>query len=115
MFESALDLIASARSAIYPSDNMVDTVILGEANDQLQDIAYRKKAFFNYYFDNVAKEFRKESISTIFWAIVAGSAYKKVYICPVMGRPVSNFIPVEDFIVNREHSSHLASSVKPIY
>lgn len=112
MFESALDLIASARSSIYPSDNMVDTIILGEANDQLQDIAYRKKAFFNYYFDNVAKEFRKEAVRTIFWATIAGSAYKKVYICPVMGRPVSNFIPIEDFIVNREHSSHLASSRK---
>lgn len=112
MFESALDLIASAKSALYPNDNMVDTVILGEANEQLQDIAYRKKAFFNYYFDNVAKEFRKESIRTIFWAAIAGSAYKKVYICPVMGRPVSNFIPIRDFIVNREHSSHLASNRK---
>lgn len=112
MFESTLDLVASTRTAIFPSYNMVDTIILGEANDQLQDIAYRKKAFFNYYFDNVAKEFRKEAIRTIFWATIAGSAYKKVYICPVMGRPVSNFIPIEDFIVNREHSSHLASSRK---
>ncbi len=112
MFESALDLVASSRSAIYPSDNMVDTVILGDANEQLQDIAYRKKSFFNYYFDNVAVEFRKEAVRTIFWATIAGSAYKKVYICPVMGRPVSNFMPIEDFIVNREHSSHLASNRK---
>lgn len=112
MFESSLDLVASARNAIFPSNNMVDTVILGEANDQLQDIAYRKKAFFNYYFDNVAKDFRKEALRTIFWATIAGSAYKKVYICPVMGRPVSNFMPVEDFIVNREHSSHLSSNRK---
>jgi len=112
MFESALDLIASAKSSIFPSDNMVDTIILGEANDQLQDIASRKKSFFNYYFDNIAKEFRKEAIRTIFWATIAGSAYKKVYICPVLGRPVSNFIPIEDFIVNREHSSHLASNRK---
>lgn len=112
MFESALDLVSSARSAIFPSDGMVDTVILGEANEKLQDIAYRKKSFFNYFFDNVATEFRKEAIRTIFWATIAGSAYKKVYICPVLGRPVSNFIPIDDFIVNREHSSHLASSRK---
>src|SRR3982751_5189407 len=39
MFESALDLVSSTRSAVFPSDNMVDTVILGEANEQLQDIA----------------------------------------------------------------------------
>lgn len=112
MFESALDLVASAKNAIFPATGMVDTVILGEAADHLQDIAYRKKAFFNYYFDSVAKEFRKEAIRTIFWAVLAGSAYKKVYICPVLGRPVSNFIPVEDFIVNREHSSHMAASRK---
>lgn len=112
MFESALDLVSSTRNAVFPSDNMVDTVILGEANEQLQDIANRKKSFFNYYFDNVAKEFRKEALRTIFWATIAGSAYKKVYICPVMGRPVSNFIPIDEFIVNREHSSHLASNRK---
>lgn len=112
MFESALDLVASTRTAIFPPDNMVDTVILGDANEQLQDIAYRKKSFFNYFFDNVATEFRKEAIRTIFWATIAGSAYKKVYICPVMGRPVSNFIPTDDFIVNRDHSSHLASNRK---
>lgn len=112
MFESALDLISSTKTSIFPSSNMVDTIILGEANEQLQDIAYRKKSFFNYYFDNIAKEFRKEAIRTIFWATIAGSAYKKVYICPVIGRPVSNFIPIEDFIVNREHSSHLASNRK---
>lgn len=112
MFESALDLVCSTRTAIFPSYNMVDTVILGQANEQLQDVAYRKKDFFNYYFDNVAKEFRKEAVKTIFWAVIAGSAYKKVYICPVMGRPVSNFMPIEDFIVNREHSSHLASNRK---
>lgn len=112
MFESTLDLVCSTRNSIFPNDNMVETIILGEANEQLQDIAYRKKAFFNYYLDNVAKEFRKEAIRTIFWATIAGSAYKKVYICPVMGRPVSNFIPINEFIVNREHSSHLASSRK---
>ena len=112
MFESALDLVSSAKGTIFPATNMVDTVILGEAEDKLQDIAYRKKAFFNYYFDNIAKEFRKEAVRTIFWATIAGSAYKKVYICPVLGRPVSHFIPVEDFIVNREYSSHISASRK---
>jgi len=112
LFETAVDLIASVKGAIFPTSGMVDTVVLGEAADHLQDIAYRKKAFFNYYFDTVAKEFRKEAIRTAFWAILAGSAYKKVYICPVLGRPVSNFIPIEDFIVNREHSSHMAASRK---
>lgn len=112
LFESALDVVASAKQAIFKSSGMVDTVIVGNSSEQLQDIAFRKKAFFNYYFDVVAKEYRKEAIKTIFWAVLAGSAYKKVYICPVLGRPVSNFIPIADFIVNRDHSSHIAATRK---
>lgn len=112
LFETLIDIVASAKSALFPTSGMVDTVVLGDADDHLQDIAYRKKAFFNYYFDVVCKEFRKEAIRTIFWAALSGSVYKKVYICPVLGRPVSNFIPIEDFVVNREHSSHIAASRK---
>ena len=112
MFESALDIVAGAKGALFPTTGMVDTVILGEASDDLQDIAARKKAFFNYFFDNVDKSFRKEAIRTIFWSTIAGSAYKKVYICPVAGHPVSHFISIEDFIVNRCHSSHMASTRK---
>ncbi len=110
MFESALDIVTNAKTAIYPSTNMVDTVILGEAAQELQDIAYRMKTYFNYYFDDVAKEFRKEAMRAMFWAVISGSVYKKVYICPVLGRPVSQFIPIEDFIVNRSYSSHLSAS-----
>jgi len=112
LFETLIDIVATAKGALFPTTGMVDTVILGEAEDHLQDIAYRKKAYGNYYFDVVAKEFRKEAIRTVFWAALAGSVYKKVYICPVLGRPVSNFIPIRDFIVNREHSSHIAASRK---
>lgn len=112
LFESALDIVASAKGAIFPTTNMVETVVLGNADDHLQDIAYRKKEFFNYYFDMVANEFRKEALRTVFWATIAGSAYKKIYICPVLGRPVSHFIPIEDFVVNRAHSSHMSSSRK---
>lgn len=112
MFESALDIIASAMTLIFPSANMVDTIVLGEAEPQIRDQAYRIKEFFNYYFDVQLKDFRKEAKRTIFWTVIAGSAYKKVYICPVLGRPVSHFIPIEDFIVNRSHSSHISATRK---
>lgn len=107
-FETWLDLVSSIKVALFPTTGMVDTVILGEAEESLQNIAYRMKEYYNYFFDCVAKEFRKEAIRTVGWAIIVGWAYKKVYICPVLNRPVSNFIPIEDFVVNREHSSHIA-------
>ena len=112
LFESAMDLLASAMSSLLPSNSIVDCVIQGESTTELVDRSYRKKMFYNYYFTSIAKEFRKEQKRTLFWAILTGSCYKKVYIDPVLGRPTSMFISPEDFIVNREYSTHLAASRK---
>lgn len=112
LFDTALEIVISASDLIFKSQGMVDTVVLGNSTEELQDIAERKKQFFNYFFDNVLKCFRKEASKTLFWATLVGSAYKKVYICPILKLPVSRFIPVEDFVVNRDHSSHLAASRK---
>jgi hypothetical protein len=112
MFEAILDILATAKTNVFPSTNMVDTVVFGTASDTLQDIAMRKKEFFNYYFDHIDREFRKEALKTLFWATLTGSCYKKVYNCPILGRPVSHFIPIQDFIVNRQHSSHTAATRK---
>src|SRR5271170_5202398 len=107
MFETLQSLLASVRGGIFKSSGMVDTCIVGNPTDQLNDTASRMKDWFNYYFDYVSKEFRKEAMQSAAWAFVAGSSYKKVYICPSMKRPISESIPVEDFIVNNIYSSHL--------
>ncbi len=112
LFESALDLLATAMSSLFPSAGMVDSVILGESDQELRDVSYRKSAFFNYFLTQIAKEFKKESKRTLLWAILCGSCYKKVYIDPVLGRPTSMFIRPEDFIVNCSYSTHLAASRK---
>lgn len=112
LFESSLDLLASGIASLLPSEGIVDCVINGESNDELRNVAYRKKAWFNYYLNDVAKEFKKEHKRTLLWAILCGSCYKKVYIDPTLGRPTSMFIRPEDFIVNREFSTHLAASRK---
>lgn len=112
LFESALDLLASAMASLLPSNSIVDCVINGEASDEIKDRAYRKKTYFNYYLSRVAVEFKKEHKRALFWAIITGSCYKKVYIDPILGRPTSMYISPEDFIVNREFSTHLAASRK---
>lgn len=112
LFETLLDLAATVMASLIPSTGMVDSVILGESNDQLSDIAYRKKAWFNYFFERVDKGFDKELKRTVVWAILAGSVYRKVYYDPLLKRPTARFIKVEDFIINRDLSSHLAATRK---
>jgi hypothetical protein len=111
LFQSAIDILATAKKELF-TKKMVDVVILGEANDQLRDIAYREKAFYNYYFNNVAKEYKKEALCAIFWAIIIGVSYKKVYIDPVLGRPVALYIQPQDFIINQQYACHYTASRK---
>lgn len=112
LFESLLDMLATATSSLYPSTGMVDCVIQGESTPALQDKAYRKKLFFNYYLTQVSKEFKKEGRRALTWAILTGSCYKKVYIDPVLQRPTSQFIRPEDFVVNAQCSTHLNATRK---
>ena len=112
LFESLLDMLATATSSLYPPTGMVDSVIQGESDEKLNNKAYAKKAFFNYFLTQVAKEFKKEGRRTIAWAILTGSCYKKVYIDPALQRPTSLFIRPEDFIVNSIHSTHLTANRK---
>lgn len=112
LFESLLDMLASATSSLYPPTGMVDSVIQGEATPELEYKAYRKKLFFNYYLTQVAKEFKKEGRRALAWAILAGSCYKKVFIDPTLQRPTSQFIRPEDFIVNAQYTTHLSATRK---
>src|SRR5271154_1473240 len=110
MFETLQNLLATIRGGLFKSSGMVDTAVVGEPTEQLNDRAARKKDWYNYYFDYVSKEFRKEGMQSAAWACLAGSTYKKVFICPTLKRPISESIPVEDFIVNNIYSSHLTAS-----
>jgi hypothetical protein len=110
LFETLQSLNATVSKGIFKSSGMVDTCTVGHPNDQLNDASERMKDWFNYYFDNISKDFRKKAMQSANWTFVAGSSYKKVYICPVLRRPVSEAIPVEDFIINNSYSSHFTAS-----
>ena len=45
-------------------------------------------------------EYRSETEKMLFSLPLAGSAFRKVYFDPNMGRPCSMFVPAEDFVVS---------------
>lgn len=109
LFETYQSLMASIQSNIFKPSGMVDTCIVGEPTAELEDRAMRMKDWFNNFIYNVAKEYIKESKTSAGWACVAGSAYKKVYICPILKRPTIAAIPVEKFVVNSIYATHVTA------
>ena len=83
----------------FPAQGPVRTKILGKETPQKQEAAVRVEADMNYQLTEKMVEFRPEH-ERMLWSLPAtGSAFKKVYFDPALGRQVSIFIPAEDMIL----------------
>jgi hypothetical protein len=84
---------------MFPAQGPVRTKIIGEETPQKKEAAVRVEEDMNYELTEVMREFRPE-IERMLWSLPAtGSAFKKVYFDPSMGRQVSMFIPAEDILL----------------
>jgi hypothetical protein len=83
----------------FPAQGPVRTKILGKETPEKQEAAVRVQEDMNYELTEVMREFRPEH-ERMLWSLPAtGSAFKKVYYDPNLGRQVSIFIPAEDIIL----------------
>jgi len=83
----------------FPAQGPVRTKIVGKETPEKQQAAQRVEADMNYELTDVMREFRPEH-ERMLWSLPAtGSAFKKVYYDPSLGRQVSMFVPAEDIIL----------------
>ena len=97
--EAAIRFQAEAMSETFPAAGPVQTKILGEITREKEDAALRVKTDMNYELTEVMTEYRPEHERMLYSLGLAGSAFKKVYYDPNLGRQVSIYIPAEDVIV----------------
>jgi hypothetical protein len=97
--EAAIRFQAEAMSETFPSAGPVKTKIIGEVTKEKEDAAMRVSADMNYELTEVMAEYRPEHERMLYTLGLAGSAFKKVYYDPNIGRQVSLFVPPEDVIV----------------
>jgi len=83
----------------FPAAGPVRTKILGKETPEKKEAAVRVEDNMNYELTEVMREFRPEH-ERMLWSLPAtGSAFKKVYYDPALGRQVSIFIPAEDVLL----------------
>ena len=84
---------------MFPAQGPVRTKIIGKETPEKKDAAQRVEDDLNYELTEVMREFRPEQ-ERMLWSLPAtGSAFKKVYYDPNLGRQVSMFVPAEDIIL----------------
>jgi len=97
--EAAIRFQAEAMSETFPASGPVKTKILGEVTREKEEAAERVRADMNYELTEVMVEYRPEHERLLYSLGLAGSAFKKVYYDPNLGRQVAVYIPAEDVIV----------------
>ena len=97
--EAAIRFQAEAMSETFPAAGPVKTKILGEITKDKEDAALRVKTDMNYELTEVMVEYRPEHERMLYSLGLAGSAFKKVYFDPNIGRQTALYIPAEDVIV----------------
>ena len=84
---------------IMPAKGPVKTQIWGLSTKERLGQAKRVQDYMNYQLIEVMTEYRSETEKLLFSLPLAGSAFRKIYFDPSLGRPTSMFVPAEDFVV----------------
>lgn len=97
--EAAIRFQAETMSETFPAAGPVKTKILGEETKDKEEAAARVKADMNYELTERMVEYRPEHERMLYSLGLAGSAFKKVYFDPNLGRQAAIYISAEDVIV----------------
>jgi hypothetical protein len=97
--EAVVRFQAETITETFPAGGPVRTKIIGKETPEKKEAAARVQDDMNYQLTEKMVEFRPEH-ERMLWSLPAtGSAFKKVYYDPNLGRQVSIFIPAEDIIL----------------
>jgi len=83
----------------FPAAGPVKTEIIGAIDRLKTEAAARVQEDMNYKLTEEMLEYRPEHERMLFNLGLAGSAFKKVYYDPSLGRQTSVFVPAEDVII----------------
>ena len=97
--EAVTQFQAQAYKEMLPAGGPVDTEVLGITDDAKLEKANRVKNFMNYQITYKMEEYDPEMDQLLFYLPLSGSAFKKVYYDPSVGRAVARFVKSEDLVV----------------
>ena len=100
LIESAVKFQSKASQELFPSGGPVKAAIMGNVTPDREMQAQRVKQFMNYQLTDQMPEYFDEFERMLFNLPLVGSSFKKIYYDMTLERPVSEFIPIDQFYVS---------------
>lgn len=111
MAEAVVRFQAELVTETFPPHGPVKTKVLGKHSKEKEEAAARVREDMNHEITDRMTEYRAEHERLLWNLPTAGSAFKKVYFDPTLGRQTSMFVGAEDFIMSYG-ASDLASCTR---
>ena len=99
MAEACVDFAARAIKELFPPDGPVRIKILGEATEEKQDRAERKRDWTNWQLTEQIEEFRDEQEQLLTQLPLGGSQYMKMWYDEKKKRPCAEFVPIDNILL----------------
>ena len=97
--EAVSQFQSQAYKELLPPSGPVRTQVVGDITPELEKQAERVKDYMNYEIIHTMEEYDAEFDQMLYYLGLCGSAFKKVYRDPQLGRQVSKFVQAEDLLV----------------
>ncbi len=97
--EAVVKFQSEAIMETFPANGPVKTQIIGKETPAKIEASTRVREDMNYELTEVMQEYRPEQEKLLWSLPITGSAFKKVYYDPSLGRQVAMFISAEDMVV----------------
>lgn len=106
---------------LFPADGPAKTKIFGSETKELIEKAARIRTWMNFYLTKGAPEYYDDSDQMLNYVLLAGSAFRKKYICPILNRPVAKYMTPNEVampygctgIWDAERFTHIADNLSP--
>ena len=97
--EAVVRFQSEAITETFPAAGPVKTNIIGTNDRETEKAAEAVRDDMNYRLTEQMTEYRPEHERMLWNLAISGSAFKKVYFDPALGRQTAQFIPAEDLVV----------------
>lgn len=99
LMENAVKFQAKASAELLPADGPVQVKVIGDKDLEKEKQALRVQNHLNYQITEEMTEYYTDTERLLLYTAIMGSSFKKTFYDPYLERPVSEFIPADQFVV----------------
>jgi len=100
LLENVVKFQSKAVQELFPAAGPVRTRVWGNSTPEKEAAASRLKEFMNYQILEEMVEYFDETERLLFALPLVGSCFRKMYFDSGLGRPVAEYVPVDQFVVS---------------